>query len=121
MFFIKKKYLSMRTLLKNCINKFNTLVGPFALSISFIHSGNEPIKSRRLFGDIDANTSVMTQLNSSRFDGLYFLHLLLNFISCKFSIRFASEQFAGQSRTGILFSLNHSFVDFFVLGGTKSR
>ena len=41
-------------------------------------------------------------------------------IPLKFSIGFASGLFAVQSRTGFLFSLNYSFVDFAVWGGTRS-
>ena len=37
----------------------------------------------------------------------------------KFSIEVVSGVFAGQSRTGILFSLNYSFVDF-SLGWSKA-
>ena len=45
LFFIKKKYLLVNTPLKNYISTLNTLLKRlFAITVSFIRSGNEPIK-----------------------------------------------------------------------------
>ena len=108
LFLYEENYESLNTFLKNCIRTFWTL-SSFAFTISFIRSAYQPIKSHLRWH----RCSLLTSFNSLRFAGQYLFYLLLR-IFHKFCIGFHFGLLSGQSKTCILFSLDHSFLYFAV-------
>ena len=86
--FYQEKVFIIEQTLKNCISTLESFCNYY-----FFHFGNEAIKSQ-VPCDTNAHTSVLTSVLQDLMDSIFF-YLILR-IPYKFSIRFASGQFAEQ-------------------------
>ncbi len=96
------------------------LVGAhFALITASIRRGMEVISLWHCWGGVEAQVSLTVAFSSSGFFGLLFLILLLTILH-RFSMRFRSGEFAGQSSTPTPWSFNQLLVLLAVWTGAKS-
>ncbi len=98
-----------------CIYTQHLVGAPFALITDSIRRGMEVISVWHCWGGVEAQVSLTVAFSSSAFFGLLFLIFLLT-IPHRFSVRFRSGKFAGQSST----ELNQLLVLLAVWGGAKS-
>ncbi len=96
------------------------LVGaPFALITASIRRGMEVISLWHCWSGMEAQVSLTVAFSSSALFGLLFLIFLLT-IHHRFSMRFRSGEFAGQSSTPTPWSFNQLLVLLAVWAGAKS-
>ncbi len=89
---------------------------PFALITASIRRGMEVISLWHCWGGMEAQVSLTVAFSSFAFFGLSFLVFLLK----RFSLRFRSGEFAGQSSTPTPWSFNQLLVLLAVCAGAKS-
>ncbi len=97
------------------------LVGAlFALITASIRRGMEVISLWHCWGGMEAQVSLTVAFSSPAFFGLLFLVFLLT-IPHRFSVRFRSGEFAGQSSTPTPWSFNQLLVLLAVWAGAKMK
>ncbi len=95
------------------------LVGaPFALITAYIRRGMEVISLWHCWGGMEAQVSLTVVFSSSAFFWSFLIFLLT--IPHRFSMRFRSGEFAGQSSTTTPWSFNQLLVLLAVWAGAKS-
>ncbi len=102
-----------------CIGTQYLVGAPFALITASIRRGMEVISLWHCWGDMEAQVSMTVAFSSSAFFGLLFVIFLLT-IPHRFSVRFRSGEFAGQSSTPTPWSFNQLLVLLAVWAGAKS-
>ncbi len=108
----------LESMLIYCICTQYLVGAPFALITASIRRGMEVISLWHCWGGMEAQVSLTVAFSSSAFFGL----LLLIFLSTihRFSMRFRSSEFAGQSSTPTPWSFNQLLVLLAVWAGAKS-